>query len=133
VKIEKQGDSFATKELWSNPDNAVQFNTPVLKDAVLFGLSSRNDFFCINAQDGKTAWTAPSGGRRGFGSIVDAGSVLLALTPAGQLIVFEPSDKEYKQLASIKVADSETYAHPIVAGKNLFVKDQDSLTLWAIE
>ena len=133
LKIEKQGEGFAAKELWSNPDNAVQFNTPVLKNGEIFGLSARNDFFCLNAQDGKTAWTAPSGGRRGFGSIVDAGPVLLALTPAAQLIVFEPSDKEYKQLASLKVADNETYAYPVIADNRVFVKDQDSVTLWTID
>ncbi len=35
VKIEKQGDGFAAKELWSNPEIGVQFNTPVLKDGFL--------------------------------------------------------------------------------------------------
>ena len=126
-------DAATGKELWSNPDNGVQFNTPVLKNGALFGLSAKDLLFCITVQDGKTAWTAPSGGRRGFGSIVDAGSVLMALTPASQLLVFEPSDKEYKQLASIKVADKETYAYPVLAGNRLFVKDQDSLTLWTID
>ena len=133
VKIEKQGDGFAAKELWSDKENAVQFNTPVLKNGALYGISSRNDFFCIDAKDGKTEWTAPSGGRRGFGSVVDAGSVLMALTPASQLVVFEPSDKEYKQVTSIKVADSDSYAYPIVAGNRVFVKDQDSVTSWAID
>ena len=57
----------------------------------------------------------------------------MALTPKSQLIVFEPSDKEYKELASIKVADKETYAYPVVAGNRVFVKDQDSLTLWTIQ
>lgn len=154
VKLEKQGDGFAAKELWKNPDNSVQFNTPVLRNGFLFGLSARNDFFCINAQDGKTAWTAPftppaagaegqgQGGMRGgrgmgrsagYGSIVDAGSVLLALTPAFQLVAFEPSDKAYTELARIKVADTPTYASHIVSGKRLFVKDQDSVTLWTIE
>ncbi len=133
VKIEKQGDTFAAKELWSDKDNAVQFNTPVLKNGALYGISARNDFFCIDAKDGKTEWTAPSGGRRGFGSVVDAGSVLMALTPASQLVVFEPNDKEYKQVASVKVAESDTYAYPIVAGNRLFVKDQDSVTSWAID
>jgi len=68
----------------------------------------------------------------GYGSIVDAGSVLLALTPASQLVAFEPSDKAYTELARIKVADSQTYAYPIVSGKRLFVKDQDSVTLWTL-
>ena len=64
---------------------------------------------------------------------MDAGPVLLALTPAAQLVVFEPNGKEFKQLAKYKVADSDTYAYPIVAGNRVFVKDRDSLTLWTIE
>ena len=64
---------------------------------------------------------------------MDAGSVLLALTPKGELAVFEPSDKEYKKLASYKVADTETYAYPGAAGKGVFVKEKDSLTLWNVE
>jgi outer membrane protein assembly factor BamB len=59
VKIEKAGDAFSAKELWSNPDNAVQFNTPVLKGGLLFGLSQKGDLFCMDAKDGK-----PSGPRR---------------------------------------------------------------------
>lgn len=132
VKIEKTADGFAAKELWSNPDNGVQFNSPVLKGGQIYGLSQKSVIFCLDAKDGKTLWTAEVGGR-GFGSIVDAGSVLLALTPKGELLVFEPSDKEYKKLALYKVADSETYAYPVPAGKGVFVKEKDSLSLWNID
>jgi outer membrane protein assembly factor BamB len=132
VKIEKTADGFAAKELWSNPDNAVQFNSPVLKGGQIYGLSQKSAIFCLDAKDGKTLWTTELGGR-GFGSIVDAGSALLALTPKGELAVFEPSDKEYKKLASYKVADTETYAYPVAADKGLFVKEKDSLTLWNVE
>ena len=72
-------------------------------------------------------------GGGGYGSIVDAGSVLLALTPSAQLVVFEPTDKEFKQIASYKVAESQTYAYPIIAGNRIFVKDKDSFILWMIE
>jgi outer membrane protein assembly factor BamB len=133
VKIEKQGDGFAAKELWSNTENSVQFSTPVLKTGLVFGISDRETLFCIDAQNGKTAWTTPLRGGRGYGSIVDAGSVLLALNPSSQLIVFEPSDKEFKQLASYKVADSPTYAYPVVSGNCVFIKDRESVTLWTIE
>jgi len=139
VKLQKQGTDLSAKELWSN-DNAVQYNTPVVKNGLVFGLSERDSLFCIT-QAGKTAWTtslsrggAGGGrGRSGYGTIVDAGPVLLALTPSGQLIIFEPSDKEFKQLASYKVADSGTYAYPVVAGNRVFVKDRDALTLWTID
>jgi outer membrane protein assembly factor BamB len=132
VKIEKTADGFAAKELWSNPDNAVQFNSPVLKGGQIYGLSQNGVIFCLDAQSGKTLWTTELGGR-GFGSIVDAGSVLLALTPKGELTVFDPSDKEYKKLAGYKVADTETYSYPVAAGKGLFVKEKDSLSLWTID
>jgi outer membrane protein assembly factor BamB len=64
VKIVKQGDAYAAQELWSNSDTSVQFNTPVLKDGLLFGLSQDGEFFCINAEDGQTAWTKATGPRR---------------------------------------------------------------------
>ena len=132
VKIEKTADGFAAKELWSNPDNAVQFNSPVLKGGQIYGLSQRGVIFCLDAKDGKTLWTAELGGG-GFGSIVDAGSVLLALTPKDGLTVFEPSDKEYKKLVGYKVADTDTYAYPVAAGKGVFVKEKDSLSLWTMD
>jgi outer membrane protein assembly factor BamB len=132
VKIEKTAEGFVAKELWSNPDNGVQFDSPVLKGGQIYGISQNGVLFCLDAQSGKTLWTTELGGR-GFGSVVDAGSALLALTPKGELSVFEPSDKEYKKLATYKVAETDTYAYPVPAGKSLFVKDKDALTLWAVD
>jgi hypothetical protein len=73
------------------------------------------------------------GGGGGYGSVVDAGSVLFALTPSSQLVVIQPTEKEFKQLASYKVAESPTYAYPVVAGNRIYVKDQDNVTLWTID
>lgn len=73
------------------------------------------------------------GGRGGYGQIVDAGSVLLALTPAAELIVFEPSAKAYREVARIKVSSTPTYAYPVVSGKRIFVKDKDDVTLFTVE
>lgn len=154
VKIEKSGENFAAKELWSNAEKSVQFNTPVLKDGLLYGLTQGNEIFCLNAKNGQTAWTAPvtppsaggqaepagGGGRGGrggrgggYGSVVDAGSVLLALTPAQELIVFQPGEKAYSEQARIKVAETQTHAYPIAAGNRLFIKDKDALILWTID
>lgn len=203
VKFSMEGGTLMAKELWKNSDNSVAFNSPVLKGGLLYAISGKNDFFCINADDGKTLWTAPfskeaaaadvsttgarpaegaapavtnpatsaprispvvtnvetaggsnrvetagrpggtgggrggggrggRGGGMGYGSIVDAGSVLLALTPASQLVVFEPGAKEFKEVARIKVADSPTYAYPVVSGNRIYVKDQNSVTLWRV-
>jgi outer membrane protein assembly factor BamB len=133
VKVEKTGDGFAAKEVWRNKALAVQFNTPVLKNGLLFGLSERGNLFCINAKTGKTAWTDRAGHGRGFAAIVDAGSVILALPNHSQLIAFEPDGKKYTELARIKVADKPTYAHPVVAGKRIFVRDENSVAMLTLE
>ena len=55
----------------------------------------------------------------------------MALTPQGELKVFAPGDTEYRELASYKVADSDTYAYPVPAGSGIYVKDQESVILWS--
>jgi outer membrane protein assembly factor BamB len=132
LQPEKQGSEFTAKELWSTKENAVQFNTPVVKNGLIFGISANGQLFCLDAKSGKTAWTAPIKGDRGYGSVVDAGPVLFALGTAGDLIVFEPTDKEFKKVASYPVG-SGTYAYPVIADKRIFIKDRNDVTLWTIE
>ena len=132
VKIEKQGDAFKATELWSNPQLGVQFNTPVLKDGLLFGLSDKGGFFCIDAKTGQTAWTDSTKRGGNFAAIVDAGPVLVALPSTAELIVIKPDAKQYTELAKIKVSDTPIYAHPILARDRLFVKDQQSLTMFKL-
>jgi outer membrane protein assembly factor BamB len=142
VKFEKHGEGIEAKELWSNAQNSVQFNSPVLKDGLLIGLTQGNQFFAIDEKSGKTAWTAgasqpAAGGRRGrgsgYGSIVDAESVMLALTPSSELIVFRPSEQKFSEVARIKVAATPTYAYPVVSGNRIFVKDENVVTLWTVD
>jgi outer membrane protein assembly factor BamB len=134
VKIEKQGESFAARELWSNPDAAPQYNSPVLKDGLIFGFSQKGNLFCVNAQTGKTAWTdATSRDRSGFASIVNVGAVNLALPSSAELVVFKASDKQYDEVAKIKVAETSIYAYPVVSGKRFFIKDAETVTMWTLE
>ncbi len=132
VKIEKKGDDFAAKELWTKKDGPGRFNTPLLKDGLLFGITRGGNFYCMKAATGEMLWTDSK--RRGqCGAVLDAGDVLLALTSDSQLVAFKPGDKGYVETAKYKVADSETWADPIISGNRVFVKDKDSLTLWTVE
>jgi len=133
VKIEKTDDGFVVRPAWSNPDVGTRFSTPVLKNGLLFGISDRGNLFCIDAATGKTAWIdETSRDRMGFAAIVDAGSALLALAGNSELIVFKPDGAQFTQIRSYKVSDVETYAHPVVSGNRIFVKDQQSLAMWTI-
>jgi outer membrane protein assembly factor BamB len=177
-------DGFDTEELWQNPENSVQYNSPILSKTFIYGVSQGNELFSINAETGKTAWTLPVGpapdpnreqGRRpqgqgtdrvrggnteqgpgggqarrpdregggrgpggggsqpGFGSIVGTDSVLIALTPSSELIVFQPDEKKINELARYKVSDSPTYAFPVIEGNRIFIKDYNSVRLYSID
>jgi outer membrane protein assembly factor BamB len=132
VKIAKQGDGFAAEELWSTKDLGSAYNTPVLKDGFLFGLSDRGTLFCIDAKTGKTAWT-DSNRLSNFGAVVDAGAAIVALPEKSGLVVFKPTDKQYEELARFKVSETPIYAHPVLAGKAVFVKDGETVTRWESE
>jgi outer membrane protein assembly factor BamB len=134
VKIEKKGDGFEATDLWSNADLAPQFNSPVLKDGLLFGLSDKGNLFCLDAKTGQTAWTdATKRDGSGFTALVDAGPCLMALPSSAELTVFKPDGKQYEELAKIKVSDTAVYAYPVVAGNRVFSKDQETVTLWTIQ
>jgi outer membrane protein assembly factor BamB len=134
ITIEKQGNDFVPMETWSNEALAVQFNTPVLKDDLLFGYSNMGNLFCLDAQSGQTAWVDTiKHDRGGFAALLDAGEIILALPSSAELIAIEPTAREYTELANIKVADTPTYAHPVMAGNRMYVKDEETLALWMIE
>jgi outer membrane protein assembly factor BamB len=133
IRVGKRGDGFAAKELWSNGDVDVQFNTPVLKDGLLFGLTAGGNLFCLDAKAGKTAWMGEERHGRGFAAIVDVGPALLALPSTSQLIVFKPDAEAFKQVAAYKVAEDATYAHPVAAGKRIYIKAQETLTLYTVD
>jgi hypothetical protein len=63
----------------------------------------------------------------------DAGSVLLFLTTRGQLVVVRPSANAYERLASYRVSDSQTWAHPVFLGDRILIRDATTLRLFRIE
>ena len=134
VKIEKKADGFSATELWSNPDVAVQFNTPVLKDDMIFGSTNQGKLFCLDAVTGQTEWVDTiNHDRSGFAATLDVGSAIMALPSSSQLIVYKAVGKVYTELDKIKVANTPVYAHPVISGNRIFIKDQESITLWTIK
>jgi hypothetical protein len=57
----------------------------------------------------------------------------LITTPASELVVFEPSAAEFKEIARYKVAATPIYAYPVASGKRIITKDQDNVVLWTVE
>jgi len=52
-KLTLASDGIKAEQLWNNPDASVVFNTPVLKDGLIFGLTANNQVFCVREATGK--------------------------------------------------------------------------------
>jgi hypothetical protein len=131
LKIEPSAEGFSTKLLWTNKPVGAKYTTPVLKEGLLYGYNG--SFFCANAQTGATLWT-DSAKHGDSAAMLDAGSVILSLTVNGELVAFTPSNAKYSQVALYKLVSGkiQTWAHPVVAGDRIFVKDNESASLWTL-
>lgn len=132
AEVRKEGNSWKTVPLWTNPEFSTSYNTPVLKAGFLYGLSNQNRLFCINASNGQTAWKDDTA-LQNFGSIVDAGEVMVVVTSNSFFVAFKPDGQKFNQLAMMKLPEEGIYAHPILSGDKIYIKDKENLTLYSIK
>jgi len=133
-RLAKQGTQLVPQQVWVNRDGELYMSSPVLQGNLLVGMTARQkgQFFAVNADTGETVWQSP--GRMGENAaILNLGNqVLLLLTNDANLIVQPAAAKSYAPLAQYNVASSETWAHPLVLGDRILVKDENSLISLAI-
>jgi outer membrane protein assembly factor BamB len=124
---------WRAEKLWENPTESMYMSSPVLVGDTLYGMSNRNrgHFFAIDARSGKTLWTTP--GRDGENAaIVRAGKLLFLLKNDAELVIARPNPASFEVVRRYTVAESPTWAMPIVDGNRIFVKDTETLTLWTV-
>ena len=126
IRVEKSGNEYVTKELWSNTEVGAKWNTPVLKDGFLYGFTDQKRIYCLNAATGQTAWI-DNAVNSDFSTIVDCGSVIIGLTSTDNLLVLKPDGKAYSEIVKYKVSDTPIYAYPVISGNNIYIKDAETL------
>jgi outer membrane protein assembly factor BamB len=134
IRVAKKGDGWATEKVWANPGVSMYMNSPVVSGDLLYGFSHRNkgQFFCLDARTGATLWT--SEGRYGENAaIVNAPEVLFLLTNDAQLMIARKNAKKFDPVRRYTVADSPTWAHPVVVGNRVLIKDASTLALLGLE
>ena len=117
-------ETFTTTPLWSTTRYGGHFTTPVLKDGLLYGCGDR--LYCANAKTGDILWDQNFNIGQSA-ALVDAGSVMLLLASNQKLLVMKPGPT-YTELATYTVGASETWAHPVVSGNGIYIKDNDSVS-----
>jgi len=128
---EKDGKWF-TETVWRNPDVALYMSSPVAAGDLLFGFSHyrKGQLFCLDLRTGATQWTGPP--RQGDNAaILVSGDHLILLKDDALLIVAKASGKGFEPLYTYTVAQSPTWAHPLVLPDGVVIKDATTLARWS--
>jgi outer membrane protein assembly factor BamB len=134
INLAQRGGKWVPEQLWQNTDVSMYMSSPVVSGDYIYGLSHKRkgQFFCLDARNGKALWL--SNGREGDNSAaVLAGEFLLMLNEGAELVVLRADPKQLTVLKKYSVADSPTWAHPVLVGKRVLIKDASSLALLGLE
>jgi len=119
--------------VWHNKEIGMYMNSPVMGGETIYGFTNRNrgQYFAMSARDGKLLWSSEP--RKGDNAaILLAGDLLFLLNTDAELIVAKVSPASFQVVKTYTVAESETWAHPLVLTEGIVIKDFESLTLWTV-
>jgi outer membrane protein assembly factor BamB len=134
LQVNKQDTSWTTEKAWTITELTMRFSSPVQKGNLIFGFSNRTSgiFFCVDADTGKTLWTSPP--RQGDNAVVMiSGDLLFLLKDNAELIVARASGNGFEPLHHYEIADSSTYANPLMLPRGIVIKDNTALSLLSWE
>ena len=119
---------------WSQRKVALDMSSAVMNGNLLYGFShfGRGRFFCLDPKTGKVLWQGPE--RTGENvTFLSIPGHILALLNNGELQVIAARANRYEKVASWRVAETPTWAPPVLLQKSILIKDKETLTLWALE
>lgn len=126
-------EAGAPKTIWETRDASMYMNSPVVIGDVLIGFShlKRGQLFCLDARTGALLWAgAPRSGDNA--AILASATTLYSLTPDAKLLIAKPTAKGLNQIRQYEVADSATWAQPVVLADGFLIKDLKSLARWTV-
>ena len=132
IRVSRNAGKWQTSEVWQNADVPMYMSSPVAFGGYLYGLTHRNrgQFYCLDVKTGKTMWTTK--GREGENAaMLTAGDLVFAMTTEGELVVMRANPNQFDAVKRYTVADSAVWAHPVLIGNGLVVKDVETLAYWA--
>jgi outer membrane protein assembly factor BamB len=131
IRPVKSASGWTTEQVWENSQGAMYMNSPALSGDLLFGFGHKNkgQFFCLDARTGKILWSSPP--RQGENAaIIRQGDILYLLKNDAEMIVARADGKAFQELRRYTVANSPTWAHPVILADGLIVKDKTSVIMW---
>ncbi len=127
VRIAKEGDKFTAAEIYrmrGNKPLANHWSTPIVKDGFLYGMFQFKEYGkgpvkCVDVAKGQVKWE-----QAGFGpgQVILSGDQVVALSDAGDLVLFATDPAEYKELARAHVLEGKCWTTPILANGRIYAR-----------
>lgn len=129
----KQGDAWTTETRWKTEQVSMFMSNPVLVGDTLYGLSQRasGQFFALDAKTGKVLWLGTAREATNT-AVVKSNDLIFLLNDDGELIVAKSNPAGLETFRRYTVAESPTWAQPVISGGRVFVKDLTTLALWTL-
>jgi outer membrane protein assembly factor BamB len=128
--LAEQNGKWQATEVWKNPDIAMYMSSPVVGDGVVYAHSSKKkgQFVAFDEKTGAIRWATE--GREGeHASLLLTPRNVVFLTNGGDLIVAKRGAPAFAVEHRYEVAESSTFATPVLLGSNILVRDATGLML----
>ena len=134
-KVTPQGDSFSAEQIYANKDMADHHGGVILVGDYVYGHSdSGGKLKCLELKTGHVVWEDRCVGK---GSVTCADGMLYVRAEggAGAVALVQASPDGYKEAGRFDQPDrsqKNSWPHPVVAGGQLFLRDQDLLLCYNV-
>lgn len=132
-KVINKGGQWMSEDVWVNNDASMDMSTGVVGGNALYGFSHRNSgqYFAIDANTGQTLWLSEPRQAENA-AVVRSGNLWFSLDTLAELKVVRANPKQFEIVKRYTVADSATWAQPVLAGQRILVKDLSTISLWTL-
>jgi outer membrane protein assembly factor BamB len=130
LQLTPQGGEVKASEIYFTRDMKNHHGGVVLVDGYLYGFSD-SILTALNFDTGKPAWRSRSVGK---GSVTYADGHLYVLSENNSVALVEATPTAYREKGQFQIPDSglPSWAHPVVSGGRLYIRNQNSLAAYDI-
>ncbi len=131
VELKPKGDETAAKQVYFTKNMKNHHGGMILLDGVVYG-SSGDILTCVDLKTGKIKWRE----RSMKGSLVYADRKIVFRHENGAVVLFAADSKEYRELGRFDQSDRSdkpAWAHPVISGGRLYLRDMDKLLVYDLK